>query len=99
MVFIMFLVLLHTSIATDQIIRRTVVVEIGLCLVLELWNDAFRQHLAELHTPLVKGINVPNDSLSEDGVLIKGNELAQDFRREPISQNRVRWPVTVEDSV
>src|SRR2546427_1823015 len=73
--------------------------KLGLFLVLKLRNDALGQHLAEFDTPLVKRINVPNRALGENGVLVKRNEFAQGFRREPLSQNRVRWPITFEDSV
>src|SRR5437867_9649437 len=73
--------------------------ELGLRLALNLWNDALGQYLAEFNTPLVKRINVPDNALGEDRVLIKGNKLAEGLRRELFSQNRVRWPVTFEDSV
>src|SRR5262245_63125854 len=32
-------------------------------------------------------------------MLVKGDEFAQGFRREPLGKNRVRWPIAFEDSV
>src|SRR5437667_7060346 len=91
--------LLRLSVATDQAVGRAVMVQLGLCLALKFRNDALRQYLAEFDTPLVKRINVPDRALGEDGVLVKSHEFAQGFRREPLGQNRVRWPITFEDSV
>src|SRR5262249_10813903 len=73
--------------------------ELGLRLVLKFWDNALRQHLAEFHTPLVKRIDVPNDALSEDRVFVKGNELTERFRCQPPGKNRVRRPVTLEDTM
>src|SRR5262249_15471134 len=55
--------------------------------------------LAELHTPLIERIDVPNHALGEDRVFVKGNELAQDFWRKPLGKYCVRWPIAFENSV
>ena len=81
--------LLQCSIAADQVVCRTVVFEPGCCLALQFGNDALGEHLAQLDTPLVKRINVPNHALREDAVFVKRNELAKNFRREPVGQNDI----------
>jgi hypothetical protein len=48
-------------------------VEQRFCLALELRNNALGQNIAKLNAPLVKRTDVPDDALSEDRVLIKGN--------------------------
>ena len=32
----------------------------------------------QLHSPLVEGVDVPDDALGEDGVFVEGDELAED---------------------
>src|SRR5437879_8968651 len=71
----------------------------GLGLALKVRNDTSGQYLAEFDAPLIKRINVPDSALRENGVLIKSNEFAQSFRGEPLSQDRIRWPVSFEDPV
>ena len=55
-------------------------VETRLCLALEFRDNALSQHFAQLDAPLVEGIDVPDRALSEDVVLVEGDELAEDFR-------------------
>src|ERR1700754_4357877 len=71
--------------------------EIGFCIALELRDNSLRQHFAEFNSPLVERVNIPDDALCENGVFVKSNELAQRLRCEPLSKNRVRWPVAFED--
>src|SRR5262245_2798538 len=68
-------------------------------LALKLRNNALSKHLSEFDSPLVKRVNVPDNSLGEDGVLVQSDELTQCFRREPLDNDRVRWPVSFEDPV
>src|SRR5215472_230732 len=42
---------------------------------------------------------MPDGALREDAVFIKGNELTEGFRCEPLYQNRVRRAVAFEDPV
>ena len=42
-----------------------------------LWLDGLCQLLAELHAPLVVGVDVPDDALGEDLVLVHGDDGAQ----------------------
>src|SRR5208282_1071914 len=62
--------LLRFPVITDQVVGRTVMRELRLCFALDLWNDALRQHLAQLDTPLIKRVDVPDCALGEDGVFI-----------------------------
>jgi hypothetical protein len=55
---------------------------LGLCLTLEFRDNALSQHLAQFDPPLVEGINAPNAALAKNLVLVKGDELAESFRRE-----------------
>src|SRR5262249_49658054 len=58
-------------VATDQAVRRAVVAERGLRLALDLRDDPLRQQLAELDSPLVEGVDVPDDALREHAVLVE----------------------------
>ena len=40
--------------------------ERGLCLALELRDNALGQHLAKLDAPLVERVDLPDGALSED---------------------------------
>ena len=51
--------------------------ELGLRQALELGDDALRQNLAQLHAPLVEGIDLPDRALGEDAVLVERDELAE----------------------
>ena len=44
--------------------------ERGLCLALELRDNALRQHLAQFHAPLIERIDVPDDALGEHVVFL-----------------------------
>ena len=74
-------------------------VECGLRLALELRDDALGQHLAQLDSPLIERVDVPNDALSEHAVLVERDELSERFRREPLGENRVRGTIAVEHPV
>ena len=39
----------------------------------DLRDDALRQYLSQLHSPLIECINIPDDTLREGAVLVKGN--------------------------
>src|SRR5262249_13758325 len=90
---------LELAVATDQGVRRAVVVEPGLRVALELRDDALGQGLAELDAPLVEGVDLPDRALGEDAVLVEGDELAERPRRELLREDRFRRPVAREDPV
>lgn len=70
--------------------------EIGAFRCFQLWNDALCKHLAEFHAPLVEGVDVPDTALSEDLVLIQGDELAQQVWGQLGRENRVGGMVSRE---
>src|ERR1044071_5231203 len=73
--------------------------ERGLCLALEFRDNALGQHLAKFHAPLVERVNLPDGALREHAVLVKSDQLAENFRREPIGEDSVRRAVALEDTV
>src|SRR5438094_4296730 len=91
--------LLQFPVAADEVVRRTVVFELRCVLALKLRNDALGEHFAQLDAPLIKRINVPDHALGEDTVLVKRDELAENFRRQPLGEDRVRRSVAFEDTV
>src|SRR4030095_10388486 len=70
--------------------------ESGLRFVLEFRDNSLSQHFTQLNAPLVEGVDIPNCSLSENVVLVERNEFAEDFRSEPLGQDRIRWTVALE---
>jgi len=72
---------LHFSIAANEVVRRAVVLELGRRLAFEFGNDALGKHFAQFDAPLVKRINVPDHALREDTVLVKRDEVAENFRK------------------
>src|SRR5882672_4680504 len=70
--------------------------ETRLRLALEFRDNALGQHFAQLDAPLVERVNVPNRALGEDVMLVEGDELAEDFRREALGKDRVRRAVAFE---
>src|SRR5712672_1659673 len=65
----------------------------------EFWDDALRENFPEFDAPLVERIDVPNCALSEYRVFVKRYQLAEGFRCESLSEDCVRWPITLEHSV
>ena len=73
--------------------------DLRACLALDLRDDPLGQRLAQLHTPLIEGIDLPNRALGEDAVLVQRYQLAQRLRRQPLQQERVGRTVTLEGAV
>src|SRR5208283_2941001 len=73
--------------------------ELRLFGALQLRDNSLGQGFAQLDTPLVKRINVPDSALREDGMLVKGDEFPQCFGRQPVDKDRVGWTVALEDPV
>src|ERR1039458_8089734 len=90
---------LQFSITADQVIRRTVVFEHGCRLVLKFGNDSLGEHLAQLDAPLIERINVPNRALREYAVLVKRDQLAEHFRREPIGENDIGRTIAFKNAM
>src|SRR2546425_1158135 len=73
--------------------------ERGLYLALEFRDNALGQYLAKFHAPLVERVNLPDGTLGEHAMLVKGDQLAENFRRESIGEDGVRRAVALEDTV
>ena len=58
--------------------------------------DGLGQLLAELHAPLVVGVDVPDDALGEDLHLVHGDQRAQGEGRHPVHHDAVGRPVPRE---
>ena len=71
-------------------------IELGLALALELGDDSLRQGLAELDSPLVERVDLPDRSLGEDAVLVKRHQRPQHGRSEAFGEDDVRRPVAFE---
>src|SRR5215472_12125178 len=77
------------AITSDQRIGRAVVLEPRFCRAFELWNDPLGQNLAQLHTPLIKGIDLPDGALGEDAVFIERDQGAESDGRKAVQQEGV----------
>ena len=67
-----------SAIAADQRVGRAVVARAsGSAALVELRDDALREHLAELDAPLVERVDVPDRALREDAVLVERDERAR----------------------
>ena len=64
-------------------------IEFGGCRALEFRDDALGQDLPQFDSPLVEWIEIPDRALSENGMLVKSHQLAQDFRGESLCQDSV----------
>ena len=73
--------------------------QLRLLRALKLRNNPHRQHLPQLHAPLVKRINLPDRPLHKNTVLIKRHQLAQNMRRESISEDGVRRTIALKNAV
>ena len=63
--------------------------QLRLGLAFELRHDALGQHFAQLDSPLIERIDVPDRSLHEDLVLVEGDQLAQRRGGEQIEHQRI----------
>src|SRR5215467_10839505 len=90
---------LEVAVAADEGVGRAVVLESGLRARFQLADDALGEHLAQLDTPLVEGVDAPDRPLGEHGVLVQGHELAEGLRGEPVEEDGVGGTIALEDPV
>src|SRR4029077_10198986 len=64
-------------------------------LALEFRDNSLCQLLAQLDTPLVERVDVPNRTLCKDTVLVEGDEFTESFGGESLGQDCVRWAGTL----
>src|SRR5207245_8406261 len=69
-------------VAAHERVRRRVVHELVLPARAELRRDLGGELLAELDSPLIEGIDLPDRRLREDAVLLEGDERAEGERRQ-----------------
>lgn len=58
-----------------------------------------REDFAQLDTPLIERIDVPDGSLRENGMLVNRHQLAEHFRRELFCEDRVRRPIALKNAM
>ena len=87
------------AVVADQRIRRTIVAKPRFCFALEFGDDPQGKHLTELYAPLVERVDVPDGTLGKDTVLIESDELAERCRGQPLQEDRVGRPITLERTV
>src|SRR2546426_12397738 len=73
--------------------------ERGLLVALELRDDALGQYLAQLDSPLIERVDVPDDALGEHAVLVERDELSERLGRQPLGEDRVRGTGALEHSM
>lgn len=84
---------------TNEAARRSIVT-LAVALLIELLENLLGQHLAQLDTPLVEAVDVPDRSLSEGQVLVVDNQSTQLSRADgAANQDRSGRPVTKESLV
>lgn len=66
---------------------------------LELLLNVLSKNLTQLHTPLVKRVDVPDGTLGEGQVLVESNKSSQGSRRDLLSEDRSGRSVTEEGLV
>src|SRR5215468_1151764 len=87
------------AVAADQVVGGAVMLQHRLRCTLELGDDALGQDLAQLDAPLVEGIDLPDRTLSEDVVLVEGDQLAQRRRGQTVQQQSIGGPVALEEAM
>ena len=70
-----------------------------LCRNVKLWKNLLRQHLAQLDTPLVEQIDVPDGALGKDAVLVQRNQLAKRLRRQFLGEDGIGWAIAGEHTM
>src|SRR6266478_3417127 len=88
---------LALAVAADEVVRGAVVPKRRFGPALELRDDALGELLAQLDSPLIEGVDVPDDALGEDAVFVEGDQLAERLGSEAIGHDRVRGTVALED--
>ena len=73
--------------------------EFRLRLALQFGDDALRQHLTKLDTPLIEWIDLPDSALGKNHVLVQRHEFAQHFGSQSLCKDHVRRPVALEHAV
>lgn len=65
------------TVMADQLVGGAIVLEVGCGGCFEFRDDALGEDFAEFDSPLVEGVESPEDTLDEDAVLIESDEFTQ----------------------
>ena len=90
---------MELSVSSDECIRGAVVAKHWLIRAFQLRYHSLCQYFPEFNSPLVKGINIPNDTLRKDAMLVKSNQRSKHFRRQLFCKKSVRRPVSLKCSM
>src|SRR3712207_312843 len=82
----------------DQAVGGTVVIANRLA-PREFRKNPRGKLLAELDSPLVEAVQVPDDALNENLVFVEGDQGAEPERGQPAVEDRGGRPVSLEDLV
>src|SRR5258708_5975137 len=81
---LLYLASLSLAVATNQSVRRAIVLE-GWCAgTRKFGNNALSQYFAKFDAPLVKGIDMPDGALDKDFVFVERDEFAQGGGRQTV---------------
>ena len=86
------------QVVINQRSGRRILTSQNLAVTLNSGNQVQRQLLTELNTPLVEGVNTPNNTLNEGDVLVQGNQGAQNARGRgaaPLMEVEGRLPLKI----
>ncbi len=61
----------------------------GLPAIPDIGDDALGKDLAQFHSPLVKGVDPPDDPLGEEAVFVEGDDGTQSGGGKGIGQEQV----------
>lgn len=64
------------AVMADQLVGGAIVLKVGCGGCFEFRDDALGEDFAEFDSPLVEGVEPPEDTLDEDAVFIEGDEFA-----------------------
>src|SRR6266581_2864593 len=87
------------AIAPDQRVGRAVVRERGIDGAGNFRRSTLGQRLAELHAPLIEGVDVPDRALHEHAVLVERDERAERVWRKPLAKDGVAGTIAFESAM
>jgi len=85
-------------VVVDEPVGRTIMGRNG-GFIRQFRKDGLGQLLAELNSPLVETVNVPDSTLHKDLHFVNGNETAEGTRGELLKHERVGWTVSFKHLV
>ncbi len=74
-------------------------IQVRLKIALKLRYYLLGKRFSKLNAPLIKRVNLPEDTLCKNTVLIQGDKLAQNRWSEPFGKDHAGWPVPFKNLV